>query len=274
MFFEIEHSTHYLYSVPIRPGRHILRFHPLQTAFQQVRECKLDIEPRPISLQAQRDHWGNTVHQVAFQGQTRVLNVHARIQARTLGLRPAAADFALPPVYGREMLPYLEPIEDPARLRPFMQPLLQEAANSTLRFLQALNRAVHALAQPGSRLDGPPRTPAQTLDLGGGVCRDLAVLFLAACRQLGLPTRFVSGYQQGVATRRLAQLHAWSEVYLPDRGWCGYDPSEGGIAGETYLAVAAAPQAALVTPVEGGYTFDGTELRSSLETRIVISTTP
>jgi len=95
---------------------------------------------------------------------------------------------------------------------------------------------------------------------------------MAACRQAGLAARFVSGYQQGDGSRQLRYLHAWPEVYLPGHGWRGYDPTHGTLVGEEHVAVAAAPAAEAVTPVEGGYRFRGETLVSTLETDIRITT--
>jgi transglutaminase-like putative cysteine protease len=122
------------------------------------------------------------------------------------------------------------------------------------------------------RIEGGPRSPAQTLVRGEGVCRDLTVLFMAACRQAGVAARFVSGYQQGDGIRAQRYLHAWAEVYLPACGWLGYDPTHAATAGSDHVTVAAAPTADAVTPVEGGYSFQGALITSTLKTDIRITT--
>jgi transglutaminase-like putative cysteine protease len=69
------------------------------------------------------------------------------------------------------------------------------------------------------------RTPVgEALRLGRGVCQDFSHLFLAACRGIGLPARYVSGYihQPGeVAT------HAWCQVWSGRGGWVDVDPTHG-----------------------------------------------
>ena len=66
------------------------------------------------------------------------------------------------------------------------------------------------------------RTPVgEALRLGRGVCQDFAHLFLGACRGIGLPARYVSGYihQPGeVAT------HAWCQVWAGRGGWVDVEP--------------------------------------------------
>ena len=159
---------------------------------------------------------------------------------------------------------------DDTALQSFLQPLLADAAGDGLAFLSSLNKAVHGFYRRGVRLEGAPRTPAQTLARGERACRDLAVLFLAACRQAGVAARFVSGYQRGDGMRSTRYLHAWPEVYLPASGWRGYDPTHATLVGTGHVAVAAAPLAGAVTPVEGGYSFNGPAITSSLQTDIRI----
>jgi transglutaminase-like putative cysteine protease len=277
MQFEIDHITRYDYTAPVHLGEHLLRFLPLRLAAQQPGRCELTIEPAPTRSEEDLDSWGNRVQRVGFQGYTEHLEIRAHLEVETLGAaaQPAPGDVCLPVAYRTSpyaIAPYLQPLEDPANLDAFVEPLLANAAGDGLAFLTGLNRAVHAFYHRGVRLEGPPRTPAETLARGEGVCRDLTVLFMAACRQVGLAARFVSGYQQGDGTRELRYLHAWPEVYLPDHGWTGYDPTHGVPAGEDHVAVAAAPSAEAVTPVEGGYNFKGETITSTLATQIRITT--
>jgi transglutaminase-like putative cysteine protease len=60
-------------------------------------------------------------------------------------------------------------------------------------------------------------TAAQALALGRGVCQDHAHLFIACCRHLGLPARYVSGYVHAGAIGSAAS-HAWVDVWLPVDG--------------------------------------------------------
>lgn len=51
--------------------------------------------------------------------------------------------------------------------------------------------------------------PDQTMAAGGGVCRDLAALYVSLLRAAGIPSRLVTGYLAG----RVNGFHAWVEFY-------------------------------------------------------------
>ena len=62
-----------------------------------------------------------------------------------------------------------------------------------------------------------------TLKNQSGSCRDYATSMIEGCRQLGLASRFVSGYLHAPATEiGNATTRAWVEVYLPGTGWKGF----------------------------------------------------
>ena len=93
------------------------------------------------------------------------------------------------------------------------------------------------------------RTPVgEALRLGRGVCQDFAHLFLGACRGIGLPARYVSGYihQPGeVAT------HAWAQVWTGRSGWIDVDPTRGTFVGDDYIKIAIGRDYSDVPPNRG-----------------------
>jgi transglutaminase-like putative cysteine protease len=93
------------------------------------------------------------------------------------------------------------------------------------------------------------RTPVgEALRLGRGVCQDFAHLFLGACRGIGLPARYVSGYihQPGeVAT------HAWAQVWTGRSGWIDVDPTRGTFVGDDYIKIAVGRDYSDVPPNRG-----------------------
>ncbi len=65
-----------------------------------------------------------------------------------------------------------------------------------------------------------------------GFCEHYAAAFVVLMRAVGIPARVVTGYQggeinpvDGNLTVRQSDAHAWSEVWLPGRGWKRVDPT-------------------------------------------------
>lgn len=96
--------------------------------------------------------------------------------------------------------------------------------------------------------------PSETLSLGKGSCRDFATLFMETARNLGLASRFVSGYLNSeISTTDYGATHAWAEVYLPGAGWKGFDPTVGRLVDTDHIPVAVARLPESVPPVEGSF---------------------
>jgi transglutaminase-like putative cysteine protease len=73
-----------------------------------------------------------------------------------------------------------------------------------------------------------------------GFCEHIASSFVILMRALGVPARIVTGYQggernpvDGFFTVRQRDAHAWTEVWLLDRGWVRVDPTSAVAPGRT-----------------------------------------
>lgn len=89
-----------------------------------------------------------------------------------------------------------------------------------------------------------------------GVCQDFAHVMLGFCRALKIPARYVSGYLYNGPADQLkgAQAsHAWVEVFVPNHGWCGLDPTNNRLTDGHYVKVAVGRDYADVSPLKGTY---------------------
>ncbi len=102
-------------------------------------------------------------------------------------------------------------------------------------------------------------TAEDALSAGYGVCQDMAHVFVAAARALGVPARYVSGYL--MMQDRIAQdaTHAWAEAHVDGLGWVGFDPSNGISPDMRYVRVATGLDYAEAAPVSGLRTGTGEE---------------
>lgn len=279
MRFRVRHETFYNYSSPVSLGPHVLRLRPREDGAQRVLSYSLEIRPEPSLLSHALDAEGNVVGHAWFIGTTERLRITSAFEAETLRANPF--DYvpepgfdALPgpyaPALAQRLAPYLGRTDPDERVHAFAHAVLARSGPAPLAFLDALNRSIHERFERATREDGrAARRPSETLALGKGACRDLTVLYMEACRAVGLAARFVSGYRRGDPARPDRHLHAWPEVYVPGGGWRGWDPVEALAVGETHVALAAGPAQADTMPVEG--VFYGADVKAALAYRLHIA---
>lgn len=135
------------------------------------------------------------------------------------------------------------------------QEALMGCNQQMLAFLHQLIALIQDRVKYTQRHVGPAWPAGRTLRERIGSCRDLAMLMVACCRVVGLPARFVSGYQFQHPAPEQYDLHAWTEVYLPGAGWRGFDPSAGQEVDDRYVVLATSSKPELTAAVSG--TFSG-----------------
>ena len=190
MRISVVHSTAYRYSGPVYLEPHAIRLRPREDGSQRLIAFALNISPVPVSRSDLLDQDGNVVTQTWFEGLTDELVLRTSFQIETLRENPfdfllLATDRDLPVQYEEALrgalVPYLGADHDPA-VRDFAQQIAIQAGWQTADFLAALNRTVFESSRHITRRDGAPLPPARTLAGHEGSCRDVAVLFCAACR--------------------------------------------------------------------------------------------
>jgi len=274
MWIELEHRTAFRYDGPVVLEPLDVRLQPRSDSSQRLARFALEIDPRPAGLSAHEDVQGNAVTRAWFEGRHEALTITTRAVVETLRSDPFAyllepAARRLPFVAGPELQPALAPFTardeaDPA-VTGWAAGLAREAGQETVPFLAALARRLHEGWRQVVRPESDPWPAAVTMAERQGACRDLAVLYLDACRALGLGGRFVSGYHATSPPDGKRALHAWCEVYLPGAGWRGFDPTEGLAVADRHVAVAAGPRPRDAAPTAG--TFRGRSA-STLEAEI------
>ena len=81
------------------------------------------------------------------------------------------------------------------------------------------------------------------------------------CRKAKIPTRYVSGYvfaSEGL--RGAGATHAWVEVFIPNYGWLGLDPTNNCIANDFHIRLAVGRNYDDCAPVKGVYKGNQTQL--------------
>jgi transglutaminase-like putative cysteine protease len=261
MRFSVVHTTRYRYDAPVHLEPHTFRFRPRDDGSQRLVHHALEISPAPAGRAELLDREGNVVTQAWFTGQIQTLEVRSAFEVETLRENPF--DFLL--AQSDRNLPGSN---DMSAIRDYAAALAQTANRQTVPFLTSLTQTLNRTVRQVVRRDGAPLAPEQTLAASEGSCRDMAVLFCAACRAVGLTARFVSGYERDASLQENGELHAWAEVYLNGGGWRGFDPSRGLAVADSHVAVAASMDPRLAAPITGTYRGAG---RATLDFQISMS---
>ena len=144
-------------------------------------------------------------------------------------------DYSLP--WNDQLQPerYLHvPAEAAPRARQYIKELQQQypdKADVVNAVLQRFgNKQYFYTRQPPQLFDDP--TDEFLFDSKRGYCEHYASSFTVLMRLAGIPARVVTGYQGGEMNPlsnymivRQSDAHAWSEIYLANRGWLRIDPT-------------------------------------------------
>jgi transglutaminase-like putative cysteine protease len=251
VILRVEHTSEFGYDAPIAEAYTELRLRPLEGGGQHCSSFRLITQPTGVRVREYRDYFGNGVHHFD------VLESHDRLAVTAVSevMTPQAFEGAGQPPTPLELHDYLGPTD----FAPFSKSVAEFAARHAGEGVgseraQALMAAIH-----GELVYDPSATDVQTradevLVLGRGVCQDFTHVLLAACRFLGIPARYVSGYlyDQKLAGDNAAS-HAWVDVWDERRGWLAIDPTHDRQQTESYVRVAVGRDYADVPPTRGVY---------------------
>ena len=269
MIYSVRHETTYHYERPVTLSSHRLRLTPRDTARQTLSRFALAVEPEGALLAAERDGWGNPSHLLEIRESHAALRIEARsivsvrapdplddatpweavaaAAAAPAGAEAAeAAAFAYPSRYtGAD-----DALEDWAR--SFFTP-----GRPLLEAAEAMMRAIHAEFRYDGTATDAATVGSDAFGLRAGVCQDFAHVFLAACRALGLPARYVSGYLLTHPPEGRPRLvgadasHAWAALWSPSGGWAEFDPTNAVRPGLEHITCAWGRDYGDVGPVAG-----------------------
>ncbi len=158
------------------------------------------------------------------------------------------------------------PVRRGPRLEPLLEALRPAPGTRVADLALALSHYIcsHFEYAPHATLASSPVD--DLLEKGKGVCQDFTHLMIALLRSFGVPARYVSGYIH--RPNKDSQSHAWCEVWLPDLGWLGIDPTNDSLADERFVKVAVGRDFTDVPPNKGVYRGRGQEAISvRVETR-------
>ena len=253
MFLNIQHETVYRYSSPVDYTIQHLRLTPRHESQQQVIAWKINT---PGNYQRHTDAYGNVGHILVLD------RPHDEIRINVSGQVKISKDNAHLPSDNGEipLLVYLQPTHlttaDDAILELAQSALPggRVSVDSMFRLIDRIQAAI-AYVPGASRVTS---TAVELIKMGAGVCQDHAHVFIACCRALDLPARYVSGYIHPGNTDHAAS-HAWADVWLEGLGWVSFDVTNANFAASEHCRLAVGRDYLDACPVRGVRHGGGTE---------------
>lgn len=269
----VVHRTSYRYDKPVERSSQVLRLTPIHDRLQSVVSHGIELSVDGKSRDYD-DVFGNRVRRVEIDTPYAELTITARsivdlLDTDPLSFRPLHKRWTIPLVWmpwQRHMLqPYLLPEELPdselEELTEYAMSFVERNDYDLFDTLLDLNSTIKREYEYKPGVTTNYTTPFDVYTNRRGVCQDFSNLFICIARLLSVPARYVCGYVytgpkhentlQGEAT------HAWVQVYLPEVGWKGFDPTNGVMTQTDHVRVAVGRKRVDATPTAGAVFLGG-----------------
>jgi transglutaminase-like putative cysteine protease len=241
MRLDVVHTTQYAYDSPVRASTQYLRLTPRDSARQSVLSWRIDTPGTPTRT---TDGYGNVLHVLTLDKPVSEIRIRVSGTVETRVAYDEGADPAplSPLVFTRSTAltradSALAAFADRFRRRAGSPTGLEDLAASVLKKMPF---------KPGDTHAG--NSAAEAFALGLGVCQDHTHVFIACCRHLGVPARYVSGYLYSQGAQ--VASHAWAEAWTLDR-WRSFDISNSRSAGEDHIKLAIGADYLDACPIRG-----------------------
>jgi transglutaminase-like putative cysteine protease len=272
MMYLVRHTTRVRYDAFVRLARFNLRLRPADWPNQTIEDYKLIVKPTPVSIQERTGAYPVNIARLVIDSPLREIEVESRFRAIVsakvavpLPNDPTVADVAEAAFQVDSISPTAPANYLFASPRAPMVAEIGHWAEAELARGRSVVEAGLALCQ---RLKqeftyDPNATEASTpaeeaFAARHGVCQDFAHVMVIGLRLAGLPAAYVSGYLRTDPPPGKPRLigadatHAWVMLWCgPQRGWIGFDPTNGVITGSGHVFTAMGRDIADVTPMDG-----------------------
>ncbi|HWU90384.1 MAG TPA: class II glutamine amidotransferase, partial [Kofleriaceae bacterium] len=266
--FDVVHRTVYKYAKPVERSTHVLRLVPVHDRLQSVRSSELTVSVSASQGRDYEDVFGNRVRRFTIDTPFEEMVIEARsvvevLDVDPLGFGPLRVHSSIPLVWmpwQRQVLdPFLLPPELPeTELAELAEYAMSFVARNDYDLLDTLLDINHTIYREYAYQQGATTVLTSAFDTyvnRRGVCQDFTNLMICLARLLGVPARYVCGYiytgPKNGNQRQGEASHAWVQLYLPQVGWKGFDPTNGILTQTDHVRVAVGRNYLDATPTSG-----------------------
>jgi transglutaminase-like putative cysteine protease/predicted glutamine amidotransferase len=282
--YDVVHRTTYRYERAIERSSHVFRLFPAEDRLQRVLAHELQVSVDG-PYRDYEDVFGNRARRMDVDTPYTEMTITAQSRVEVLDVDP----LAYRPLHQRAQIPVTWMPWHQQVLQPFLLP--PELAESELRELSEyamsfavrndydlldtlldLNRSIFTEYQYTPGATTVFTTPFEAYANRRGVCQDFTNLFICLARLLGLPARYVCGYiwtgPKNPNQRQAEASHAWAQVFLPEAGWKGFDPTNGILTQTEHVRLAVGRSYRDATPTSGTIFVGGGPEKLEVEVRM------
>ncbi|MDO6387814.1 MULTISPECIES: transglutaminase family protein [Uliginosibacterium] len=231
MQYTIRHETRCHFDSPASYSIRQLRITPREEAGVRVAQWQVNT---PVRSSRSVDAWGNTTHLLTLT------EPHENVRIVVTGVvdvpdsSPALIGLEQSPLAPQIYLASTQLTTPGAALAALAHKHLSQPPqdiDDVLTLLQALREQLLPAPSGGEAVRGAE----SSFTRGAATLPDQVHILLAACRSIGLPARFVSGYQLG---ERVGE-YAWADVWLEQEGgWVSFDARRAQLASGRQIRLA------------------------------------
>jgi uncharacterized protein (DUF2126 family)/transglutaminase-like putative cysteine protease len=271
----LHHRTSYKFDRLVNLSPHEVRLKPAAHSRTPILSYSLTVNPDKHFINWQQDPYGNYIARYVFPEMVRELDFTVDLVADMTVINPfdffvekyaEHYPFEYTEQQAFELTAYLQADPVGPLLQVWMEKIRQQVIKpgiGIVDFLVAVNQCLQIDIGYTVRMEPGIQAPEDTLQKRTGSCRDSAWLLVQIMRNLGLASRFVSGYLIQLKAdvealdgpsgtdKDFTDLHAWAEIYIPGAGWVGLDPTSGLMAGEGHIPLACTALPSSAAPVTG-----------------------
>ena len=270
MKYKLKHQTLYTYVNEVHNYQSILCLQPQNSAKQTCKNFKIEIEPKPSKIYSRTDYFGNIQHyfslhqshrslKVTVSSEVEVLENSTQLTLNTITCEEARLKFTTDRALKIEVLQYLLP----SQFISWDEEITAFAESCLLPNVSLFEAVLHLIKKIYTEFQFKSgatniNTPLKTvLKERKGVCQDFSHLAIASLRSVGIPAKYVSGYIETLPPKGKIKLegsdasHAWISVYIPEMGWCEFDPTNNMIPQQRHIVTAYGRDFADVSPLKG-----------------------
>lgn len=259
--FKIHHVTKYEYDRPVKESMNEVKIYPHNQDGQETLMQEINITGNP-EVFTYTDYWGNKTGVFSLISSHKELLIESKMVVRTTSATGIDINFTsdwsmIKNAVEEDMLlielSTAEMIESKENIQKIISEIKDES--SIAQTVGNCSEYIYTHFNYTKGITNIETTVDEILKHEGGVCQDFAHLMLQICRTLGIPSRYVSGYicPNKSGMRGEGATHAWVEVWIPEQGWAGIDPTNNKWVTNHHVKLAVGRDFNDCTPVKGSF---------------------